>query len=107
VALLLLFSAVGIPKLQSVYVSKDAIGTVSSDSDVGTRTGVKKNVQHSRLFILTAVLNSLSYLRRCIYGYVFFASCCRENQNTHFMYSDFFVKHRAVCEIKCKKYCTV
>jgi len=50
VALLFFVSAVGIPKLQSVYVSKVAVGTVSSDSDVGTRTGVKKNVWHCLAF---------------------------------------------------------
>ena len=44
------FSPVGIPKLQIVYISKVAIGTVISDSDVGTRTGVKKNVWYCSAF---------------------------------------------------------
>jgi hypothetical protein len=32
--------------------------------------------------------------------------CCRENQNTHFIFNNFFVENRAVYEINAEKYGT-
>jgi hypothetical protein len=42
----------------------------------------------------------LSYLANFFLEWEMFQKSSRENQNTHFMFSNFFFENHAICEIK-------